>query len=58
MVELGGRSVVYHSGVPEQQRVALPANSTEGTVSAFCDLVAFMHQPFAGALRAGEGRKG
>lgn len=47
MGELGGGSVVYRSGVPERQGVALPANSTEGRVSAFCDLVAFVHQPHA-----------
>jgi len=37
--------MVCYSGVTEQQRIALPANITEGRVLAFCDLVTFVRQP-------------
>lgn len=42
--------MVRYSGVPEQQRVALPANVTYRRVLAFCDLVTFVHQHYAEIL--------
>lgn len=50
-VELGHGSVVCCSSVTEQQRVALPANTTEGRVLAFCDLVTFAHHPYTAVVQ-------